>query len=560
MLDAETGTWHIAGDPDKSLTWSQVASAADDGLIVANVRFTADRPTFPFGTHLSLVEVDVETGKVTLLRHVTADDAGPVLNPILLDGQRHGGIAQGAAQALARNRRRRRRQSPLDLHPRGLRRDDRRRAAKLRAAQQRDADPVNAIGVKGIGEAGTIGATPGRAQRGDRRRVAPRGPAHRHADDPRNVCGPLFSRAGPSKWRPKSERGMKVELTVNGKEITADVEDRMPLGAFLRESRPHRDQYRAGDYVLPAPARPARRRVGQAAIPELAAQADGHSVDYPGGACLRLGRHASGTEGVQHRARPDSGILHARHGHGDRVGLRENPSPTEADVRSGPQGQHLPVHRLSQHREGGAGRGCFNQRVLQAPDHRHGGWQVIPPSFTMCGPRRWTRPWQLAAEHGEDAKYLAGGHSLLPLMKLRMAFPARCLIDLGRIAVFSYTATGDPRGVRRARPEYDAATSAVLVADIPLLAHTAGEVGDPQIRHRGHVRRIGPWRDPASDLPATLPARRHVRDPRRAPGRGRCRPRNSSRASSRRPSSKASCSPRFRYPSPPTRPRGPSRS
>ncbi|MCW2929076.1 MAG: carbon monoxide dehydrogenase, partial [Actinomycetia bacterium] len=100
VLDAETGSWHIVGDPDTSLTWSQVASAADGGLIVANVRFTADRPTFPFGTHLSLVEVDVETGKVTLLRHVTADDAGPVLNPILLDGQRHGGIAQGAAQAL----------------------------------------------------------------------------------------------------------------------------------------------------------------------------------------------------------------------------------------------------------------------------------------------------------------------------------------------------------------------------------------------------------------------------------------------------------------------------
>ena len=100
VLDADTGTWHIAGDPDKSLSWSQVAAAADQGLIVANVRFTADRPTFPFGTQLSLVEVDVETGKVTLLRHVTADDAGPVLNPILMEGQRHGGIAQGAAQAL----------------------------------------------------------------------------------------------------------------------------------------------------------------------------------------------------------------------------------------------------------------------------------------------------------------------------------------------------------------------------------------------------------------------------------------------------------------------------
>jgi len=57
-------------------------------------------PTFPFGAHVSVVEVDTETGKVTLLRHVTVDDAGPVLNPVLAEGQRHGGIAQGAAQAL----------------------------------------------------------------------------------------------------------------------------------------------------------------------------------------------------------------------------------------------------------------------------------------------------------------------------------------------------------------------------------------------------------------------------------------------------------------------------
>src|SRR4029077_6608104 len=95
VLDAGSGTWHIVGDPDKSLSWWQVPTASDQGLIVANLRFTADRPTFPFGTQLSVVEVDAETGKVTLLRHVTADDAGPVLNPVLVEGQRHGGIAQG---------------------------------------------------------------------------------------------------------------------------------------------------------------------------------------------------------------------------------------------------------------------------------------------------------------------------------------------------------------------------------------------------------------------------------------------------------------------------------
>jgi carbon-monoxide dehydrogenase large subunit len=160
VLDAETGSWHIVGDPDKSLTWSQVASAADEGLIVANVRFTADRPTFPFGSQLSLVEVDVETGKVTLLRHVTADDAGPVLNPILLDGQRHGGIAQGAAQALCEEI-----LYDMDGNPLTSTLAD---YAAITAAElpsfellrSETPTPVNPMGVKGIGEAGTIGATP----------------------------------------------------------------------------------------------------------------------------------------------------------------------------------------------------------------------------------------------------------------------------------------------------------------------------------------------------------------------------------------------------------------
>ena len=60
----------------------------------------AGAPTFPFGTHLAVVEVDTETGKARLIRHVTVDDAGTVVNPVLAEGQRHGGIAQGVAQAL----------------------------------------------------------------------------------------------------------------------------------------------------------------------------------------------------------------------------------------------------------------------------------------------------------------------------------------------------------------------------------------------------------------------------------------------------------------------------
>jgi len=160
VLDTATGTWHIAGDPDKSLSWSQVASAAGEGLIVANVRFTADRPTFPFGTQLSLVEVDVETGKVTLLRHVTADDAGPVLNPLLFEGQRHGGIAQGAAQALVEEILYDADGNPLTATLMDYGAITAAELPSFELLTSETPTTVNPLGVKGIGEAGTIGATP----------------------------------------------------------------------------------------------------------------------------------------------------------------------------------------------------------------------------------------------------------------------------------------------------------------------------------------------------------------------------------------------------------------
>ena len=159
-LDTDAGVWRIKGDPDKSLSWSQVASAVDGGLIVANVRFTADRPTFPFGTQLSVVEVDVETGKVTLLRHVTADDAGPVLNPLLFEGQRHGGIAQGAAQALVEEILYDADGNPLTATLMDYGAITAAELPSFELLTSETPTTVNPLGVKGIGEAGTIGATP----------------------------------------------------------------------------------------------------------------------------------------------------------------------------------------------------------------------------------------------------------------------------------------------------------------------------------------------------------------------------------------------------------------
>jgi carbon-monoxide dehydrogenase medium subunit len=129
---------------------------------------------------------------------------------------------------------------------------------------------------------------------------------------------------------------------------------------------------------------------------------------------------------------------------------------------------------------------------------------VIPPSFTYLRASSVDEALGLAAEHGEDAKYLAGGHSLLPMMKLRMAFP-EVLIDLGRITELSYiTDQGDYVAIGATTRHHDVATSPLLNAVIPLLAHTAGEVGDPQIRHRGTIGGSVAHGDAASDLPATL--------------------------------------------------------
>jgi aerobic carbon-monoxide dehydrogenase medium subunit len=129
---------------------------------------------------------------------------------------------------------------------------------------------------------------------------------------------------------------------------------------------------------------------------------------------------------------------------------------------------------------------------------------VIPPSFTYVRAASVEDALGLAAEHGEDAKYLAGGQSLLPLMKLRFAAPA-VLIDLGRVTELCYVRDeGTYVAIGALTRHHDVATSALLLADIPLLAHTAQEVGDPQIRHRGTIGGSVAHADAAADLPATL--------------------------------------------------------
>jgi carbon-monoxide dehydrogenase large subunit len=98
VLDVDAGQFHVAGTPTRGVTWDQVAAAS--GGLSAELRFEGVAPTYPFGTHLAVVEVDVDTGDTRLVRLVALDDCGTVLNPLVADGQRHGGIAQGASEVL----------------------------------------------------------------------------------------------------------------------------------------------------------------------------------------------------------------------------------------------------------------------------------------------------------------------------------------------------------------------------------------------------------------------------------------------------------------------------
>jgi carbon-monoxide dehydrogenase medium subunit len=104
----------------------------------------------------------------------------------------------------------------------------------------------------------------------------------------------------------------------------------------------------------------------------------------------------------------------------------------------------------------------------------------------------------------EDAKLLAGGHSLLPLMKLRLARPA-LLVDIGRIEELSYVRdAGESLAVGALTRHHDVAADPLVQEHCPLLSHAAGLIGDPQVRHRGTIGGSIAHGDPASDLPAIL--------------------------------------------------------
>jgi carbon-monoxide dehydrogenase large subunit len=163
MLDADRGVFHVAGVPAKTVSWAQLATSleADDRLaeLAMEEDFKPPSPTWPFGVHVAVVEVDTETGKVKLVRMVCVDDCGVILNPLLVDGQRHGGIAQGVAQALMEEFAYDELGNPqtdnfVTYSPIS--------AAELptfELVSMETPTPVNPLGAKGIGESTTIGST-----------------------------------------------------------------------------------------------------------------------------------------------------------------------------------------------------------------------------------------------------------------------------------------------------------------------------------------------------------------------------------------------------------------
>lgn len=137
---------------------------------------------------------------------------------------------------------------------------------------------------------------------------------------------------------------------------------------------------------------------------------------------------------------------------------------------------------------------------------------MIPAPFEFQRATSVDEAVDLLATHGDEAKLLAGGHSLLPLMKLRLAQPT-VLVDIGRIGDLSFV-TDDADGadgtvrIGALTRHHDLATSDLLREQVPLLAHVAGQIGDPQVRHRGTIGGSIAHGDPASDLPAALLALR----------------------------------------------------
>jgi carbon-monoxide dehydrogenase large subunit len=169
-IEVGDGGLQVAGVPAKAVSWGDLASASNDasklpdgmeaGALRTELDFDGENSTFPFGAHVSVVEVDTETGGVTMLRHVAVDDCGRILNPMLVRGQQHGGIAQGAAQALYEQVMYDGDGNPITSNLMDYAMPSAAELCSFETSNTQTDSPRNPLGAKGIGESGTIGSTP----------------------------------------------------------------------------------------------------------------------------------------------------------------------------------------------------------------------------------------------------------------------------------------------------------------------------------------------------------------------------------------------------------------
>jgi carbon-monoxide dehydrogenase large subunit len=156
------GGFGVMGVPSAQVSWTQlVAESQRQGTrLVADLDITLAGATFPFGAHVSVVEVDLETGLVTPIRHVAVDDCGRVLNPLLVAGQQHGGVAQGISQALWEHFVYDAEGTPLTSTFADYTLPSAADTITFEVSGTQTPTTLNELGAKGIGESGTIGSTP----------------------------------------------------------------------------------------------------------------------------------------------------------------------------------------------------------------------------------------------------------------------------------------------------------------------------------------------------------------------------------------------------------------
>ena len=161
-LELTDAGFTVSGVPGAVVDWPALAAAAAerDTPLHAQLHVPQDGATFPFGAHVSVVEVDTETGRVVPLRHVAVDDCGRILNPVIVEGQQHGGIAQGISQALWEQFLYSEEGQPLTSTFADYQMPTAADTISFETANTETPTHLNELGAKGIGESGTIGSTP----------------------------------------------------------------------------------------------------------------------------------------------------------------------------------------------------------------------------------------------------------------------------------------------------------------------------------------------------------------------------------------------------------------